>query len=71
MQIILDISLHVFLSKAIWVATSHSDRVMIKTTLAVMDEVIQVRAMVEFIHQNYVTLIGNGGAHRHGCALSP
>ena len=43
----------------------------IKTTLAVMDEVIQVRAMVEFIHQNYVTLIGNGGAHRHGCALSP
>ena len=34
-----------------------------------MDEVIQVRAMAEFIHQDYFTLIGSGAAHKHGCTL--
>ena len=36
-----------------------------------MDEVIQVRAMAEFIHQDYFTLISSGAAHKHGCTLRP
>ena len=32
---------------------------------------IRVRAMPEFVHQVCVKLIGNGGVHRHRCALKP
>ena len=41
---------------------SHSSGVMVNITFPVMDEVIRVRAMPEFVHQNCVKLIGNGGA---------
>ena len=42
---------------------------MINKTFPVMSEIIQVRAMAEFIHQNYATLVDNDRAHKHGCAL--
>ena len=56
-QLVLDVSLPVFLSKIRCVATSHSSDVMINITFPVMDEVIQVSAMAEFIHQDYATLV--------------
>ena len=39
------------------------------STFSVMGEVIWVRAMAGFVHQDYVKLIGNGGAHNHNCAF--
>ena len=38
-------------------------------TFPEMDEVIQVWAIPEFVHQDCVKLIGSGGAHKHSCAL--
>ena len=58
-----------FLSKIIFITTSHSSGVMVNTTFPVMDEVIWLQAMAEFVHQDYVKLIGNGGAHKYSCAL--
>ena len=43
-----------FLSKIIYIATSHSNGVMVNKTFPVMDEVIQVRAIAEFVHQDHV-----------------
>ena len=36
-----------------------------------MDEVIQVRAMPEYVHQDCVKLIGYGEAPKHNCAIKP
>ena len=44
---------------------------MFNTTFPVMDEVIQFRAMPEFVHQDCVKLIGCGGAPKYDCALKP
>ena len=44
---------------------------MVKTTFPVMDEVIWLQSMAEFVHQDYVKLIGNGGALKYSCALRP
>ena len=44
---------------------------MVNKTFPVMDEVIQVRAMAEFVHQYYVKLISNVEANKHSCALRP
>ena len=60
-----------FLSKIIFINTSHSSGVMVKTTFPVMDEVIWLQSMAEFVHQDYVKLIGNGGALKYSCALRP
>ena len=67
----LDVCPPVFLSKIIFVTTSHSIGVMVNPIFPIMDGVIWVRAMPEFVHQVCVTLIGNGGAHKHSCALKP
>ena len=56
-QLVLDVTLPVFLSRIRCVATSHSSGVMINITFPVMDEMIQVPAMAEFIHQDYATLV--------------
>ena len=32
---------------------------------------VQVRAMPEFVRQDYVKLIGHCGAHNYTCALKP
>ena len=48
----------VFLSKIICVATSRSIGVMVNTAFPVMDEVIRIRAMPEFVNQGCVKLIG-------------
>ena len=66
----LDVS-PVFLSKIICIATSHSSGVMVNSTFLVMDEVIRVRVMPEFVHRVCVKLIGNGLAYKHSCALRP
>ena len=42
---------------------------MINTTISVMDEVIRVQAMPEFMHQDFVRLIGNTRAHKHKLCL--
>lgn len=34
-----------------------------------MDELIQVQAIPDFVHQDCVKLIGNGGAHKHSFAV--
>ena len=68
-NLILDVFPPVFLSKFICVASSHSSRLMVNTTFSKMDEVIWVGAMPEFVHQDRVELIGNGGVHKHSCAL--
>ena len=44
---------------------------MVNTTFPVMNEVIRVRAMPEFLCQDCVKLIGNGGANKLSCALKP
>ena len=51
--------------------SSYSSGVMVNKTFPVMDEVIQVRAMAEFVHQYYVKLISNVEANKHSCALRP
>ena len=44
---------------------------MFSTTFLVMDRVIQVQAIPEFVHQDFVKLIGNGGPYKHGCTWKP
>ena len=44
---------------------------MTTTNFRVMNEVVRVRAMLEFVHQDCVTLLGFSGAHKHSCALKP
>ena len=67
----MEVFLAVFLSKIICAATSHSSGEMFNTTFSVMDEVIQVRAMPEFVQQDCVKLIGYVGHPKHKCALKP
>ena len=43
---------------------------MVNKTFPVMDEVIQVRPVAEFVRHYYVKLIGNVEVHKHSCALS-
>ena len=50
---------------------SHSSGVMVNTTFLLMDEMIRVRAMHEFVHQDCVDIIINDGAHKHSCTLKP
>ena len=50
---------------------SHSSGVMVNTTFLLMDEMIRVRAMPEFVHQDCVDIIINDGAHKHSCTLKP
>ena len=44
---------------------------MFNITFPVMDEVIQVRAMSEFAHQDCVKLIGYDEAPKHNRAIKP
>ena len=61
----------VFLSKVTCIATSHSSGVIVNSTFPLMDEVIQVQGMPEFIHQDCFKLIDNGGTHKHSCTSKP
>ena len=62
----LDVFLPVFLSKIIFVTTSHSSGVMVNKTFPIMDEVIHVWAMPEFLNQDCY-----GGAHKHSLIFKP
>ena len=44
---------------------------MVNSTFPVMDELIWVWAMPEFVHQDCVKLIRSVGAHKHGFPLKP
>ena len=59
------------LSKIIWITTTHSSGVILKITFPIMDEVIPVRAMPEFLHQDCVKLTDYGRAPKHNCVLKP
>ena len=61
----LDVFPCVFLSKIICVTTSHSSGLMATTTFPVIDEMIWICAMPEFVHQDCVKLIGYGGVPNH------
>ena len=52
-------------------ANSHSIGVMVNSTFPIMDEVIRVWAMSEFVRQVGVKLISSGGAYKHSFALKP
>ena len=44
---------------------------MFNTNFSVMNEVIQVRAVLEFLHQNCDKLIAYGGDFKHNSAVKP
>ena len=70
-HLMLDVFPPVFLSKVICVATSHSSGVMVNSTFPLMDGVIRVQGMPEFVHQDCFKLTDKGGTHKHSCTLKP
>ena len=50
---------------------SHSSGAMVNATFLLMDELIRVRAMPEFVHQDCVDILINGRSHKHSCTLKP
>ena len=51
------------------IANSHFIGIMVNSMFSVIDEVIRVSAMPEFVHQVCVRLISSGGAHKHSFTL--